>query len=43
MVLTGTGAEMADRLSDLSERHRIGAVMVPMSQLKALGAVIPYL
>ncbi len=43
MVLTGTPAEMAERLSELSERHGIGAVMVPMPQLEALGAVIPHL
>ena len=43
MVLTGTPPEMAERLRELGERHGIGAVMVPMPQLEALGAVIPHL
>jgi hypothetical protein len=42
MVLTGAPVEMAESLSGLSERHGIGSVMVPMSQLEALGAVIPH-
>jgi probable F420-dependent oxidoreductase len=42
-VLTGTATQMAQRLNDLSERHRIGAVMVPMPHMEALGAVIPHM
>lgn len=43
LILTGSPAQMAERLSELSERHGIGAVMVPMPQLEALGAAIPHI
>lgn len=41
LVLTGTAAEMADKLARLQELHGIGSVMIPMSQLEALAPVIP--
>ena len=40
MVLTGTPAQMAEKLSDLQSRLGIGAVMIPMPQLEALSEVI---
>jgi probable F420-dependent oxidoreductase len=40
MVLTGTSAQMAQKLNDLTERFGIGAVMIPMPQMQALSEVI---
>jgi probable F420-dependent oxidoreductase len=40
MVLTGTPAQMAQKLSDLTERFGIRAVMIPMPQMQALSEVI---
>jgi probable F420-dependent oxidoreductase len=40
MVLTGTPAQMAEKLSDLGSRFGIGAVMIPMPQMEALAKVI---
>jgi probable F420-dependent oxidoreductase len=40
MVLTGTAAQMAQKLSDLASRFGIGAVMIPMPQMEALSEVI---
>jgi probable F420-dependent oxidoreductase len=40
MVLTGTPAQMADKLTDLRSRFGIGAVMIPMPQMEALSEVI---
>jgi alkanesulfonate monooxygenase SsuD/methylene tetrahydromethanopterin reductase-like flavin-dependent oxidoreductase (luciferase family) len=43
MVLTGSPAEMAGRLSDLQRVHGIASVMIPMPQMEALAPVIPHL
>lgn len=40
MVLAGSTAAMADRLSGLEESYGIGYVMIPMGQLDALAPVI---
>lgn len=40
MVLTGSPAAMADKLSRLQQQHGIGSVMIPMPQLEALAPVI---
>jgi probable F420-dependent oxidoreductase len=40
MVLTGTPAQMAQKLSELSTRFGIGAVMIPMPQMEPLSQVI---
>jgi probable F420-dependent oxidoreductase len=40
MVLTGTAAQMAQKLGDLRSRFGIGAVMIPMPQMEALSEVI---
>jgi probable F420-dependent oxidoreductase len=39
-VLTGSPGQMAERLHALGGRHGIGAVMVPMPHMEALGAAI---
>jgi|SRR5579863_3546818 len=40
MVLTGPPALMAQKLSELSSRHGIASVMIPMPQMEALSEVI---
>jgi probable F420-dependent oxidoreductase len=40
MVLTGTPAQMAEKLGDLRSRFGIGAVMIPMPQMETLAKVI---
>ncbi len=40
MVLAGSPAAMADKLTRLQELHGIGSVMIPMPQLEALAPVI---
>jgi probable F420-dependent oxidoreductase len=40
MVLTGTPAQMADKLGNLRSRFGIGAVMIPMPQMEPLAKVI---
>jgi probable F420-dependent oxidoreductase len=39
-VLTGTPTQIAERLTYFTERHGIGAVMVPMPQLEALARIV---
>jgi probable F420-dependent oxidoreductase len=40
MVLTGTPAQMAQKLIDLQERFGVSAVMIPMPQMEAIAKVI---
>jgi hypothetical protein len=40
MVLTGPPAAMAQKLRDLSARHGVSSVMIPMPQMEALAEVI---
>lgn len=40
MVLSGSPAQMADKLNGLTERFGIGSLMIPMPQMEALAEVI---
>ena len=40
MVLSGPPARMAEKLNDLTARHGISSVMIPMPQMEALAEVI---